>query len=75
LRLLQLRGSVVIEEKNCPGCFKLYGRRIPIAAWLSDCPWCGHKFVIAPQVHRKPKPPVVSGELADGTKWKNLSLL
>jgi hypothetical protein len=65
----------MIEEKNCPGCFRLHGRRVPIAAWLADCPWCGYRFIIAPQVHRKPRQVPVSGVLKDGTRWENLVLL
>lgn len=60
----------MIEEKLCPRCFQLSGKRRPIAAWLADCPWCGHKFPIAPQVHRKPKPIRTYGKLSDGTTWE-----
>ena len=60
----------MIEEKICPGCFRLTGKKVPIAAWLADCPWCGHRFTIAPQYHRKPKPPVTKGVLRDGTTWE-----
>lgn len=60
----------MIEEKTCPGCFKVHGRKVPIAAWLTDCPWCGYRFTIAPQVRRKPKPQITFGKLSDGTRWE-----
>jgi hypothetical protein len=65
----------VIEEKNCPGCFKIHGRKVPIAAWLPDCPWCGYRWPIGPQYHRKLKSLPTSGVLKDGTRYDNLTLL
>lgn len=65
----------MIEEKTCPGCFQLHGRKVPIAAWLADCPWCGYRFPIAPQYHRKRKPLPTSGVLPGGTRYENLTLL